>query len=244
MIQANRVAAILAVFVVLSFASFSQSSQPIPAMAQEPTPSYYLYLPLIEKPPLLPGVYLMSSTCTDYTSYGDLHVVGEVYNHTQEIIHSVKVIGDLFDDQGLLIDTDYDYLDIDNVQPEMRVCFHLEFYSLPSNWSRYDLQGTYYHGGDPLPNLSVYADNAYLDAYGDYKVLGMIRNDDTRRVSFVKPVITLYDAANRVVDCDYTYANVSDLNPGDSSSFEETFWEELDYSVVTRYQILVNGRIR
>jgi hypothetical protein len=233
------IAAVTTVLFILSLASLSQSPPGPVAMAQEPTPTYQVYLPIVQKPPLPPDVYLMLSTHTYYTSYGDLHIVGEIYNHTQEIIHSVKVYGDLFNENGLLIDTEYDYLDIDNVQPEMKTCFHLEFYD-PPGWSRYELAGTYYHGGNPLPNLTVYADNAYLEADGDYKVLGMIRNDDTRRVTFVKPVVTLLDTAGYVIDCDFTYANIDDLNPGESSSFEETFWER-DYSVVARYRIQVDG---
>jgi len=68
----------------------------------------------------------------------------------------------------------------------------------------------------------------------------MVRNDHGTRVDFVSPVGTVYNAAGKVVGCDFTYVNSTDLDPGQSSSFEMTFLGR-DYSDVTSYQLQVDG---
>jgi hypothetical protein len=86
----------------------------------------------------------------------------------------------------------------------------------------------------------VFNDSGFLEYDGDYRVVGIVRNDHGIRVEYVQPVITLYDSGGRVIDCGYTYINAYHLDSGGSRSFEETFYYR-DYSVVTSYQIVVDG---
>lgn len=60
------IVAVTTVLFILSLASLSQSPLRAVAMAQEPTPTYQIYLPIVQKPPLPPDVYLMQ--CVNYSS--------------------------------------------------------------------------------------------------------------------------------------------------------------------------------
>jgi hypothetical protein len=176
---------------------------------------------------------------THYVAYGDLHVVGEVFNHTSGIISYLEVYIDLFDSDGRLLDTDWTFTELIDVPPETKACFHL-WLDEPLGWSYYDLYGYYHNGGEPLPTLTVFNDSSFLEYDGDYRVVGIVRNDHGTRVEYVQPVITLYDSGGRVIDCGYTYVNAYHLDPGQSRAFENTFYDR-HYSVVTSYKIVVDG---
>jgi len=88
----------------------------------------------------------------------------------------------------------------------------------------------------PSLNLS----DSYDATFGWYEIIGLVRNDSDRLVQFVSPVATLYDASGMARDCDFTYVNSTDLDPGQSSSFDMLSTGR-DFSDITSYRIQVDG---
>ena len=106
----------------------------------------------------------------------------------------------------------------------------------------YELESpTYWTDGTPLPRLTVVSRNGSYDStFGWYRVNGQVRNDEPTMVKYVKPAISLYDGAGRIVGCGFTYVNSTDLAPGQTSSFS-TSVSGRDFQNVTSFSIQVDG---
>lgn len=182
---------------------------------------------------------------SNHTSYVDsidyLNVVGEVENTTSNHLQFVRITGNFFGSGGQLLDTDFTYIWLNNLPAGQKTCFKL-WLPEPVGWSYYQFESvSYWTDGEPLPNLYLYNHSGSYDpTFGWYEIIGMVRNDHGTRVDFVSPVGTVYNAAGKVLGCDFTYVNSTDLDPGQSSSFEMTFLGR-DYSDVTSYRLQVDG---
>jgi len=71
------------------------------------------------------------------------------------------------------------------------------------------------------------------DFEGDIKFLGEIKNDGDAKALFVKITFTMKDSGGSVIDTDFAYVNSTDLDPGQTSSFE--CWTSTPYSQVSTY---------
>jgi len=58
------------------------------------------------------------------------------------------------------------------------------------------------------------------DFSGDIKFLGEIKNQGEAKALFVNITFTLKDSSGNVIDTDFTYVSSTDLDPGQTSSFE------------------------
>lgn len=187
------------------------------------------------------GVYILPNHTSYIDSIDYYHVVGEVLNNTPNYLRFVRITANLFNSSGQLIDTDYTYIYLDNLEPGARTCFNL-FFSNSAGASYYLFEPVSYStDGEPLPNLTAINYSGSYDAtFGWYEIIGMVRNDSGSYVSYVSPVGTLYNSSGSVVGCDYTYVNSTDLAVGQSSAFEMLFTGR-DYSDVSSYRIQVDG---
>lgn len=164
------------------------------------------------------GVSILN-THTTYKVSSYRYVVGEVYNNTSAYLQFVKVAVNFFNG-GQLVGTDYSYIHLDNLHPYEKTCFSI-ILDNPSAWTHYTFESpTYWNDGTARPNLTIttHSGGVYQTSY--YRVIGQIRNDEPSEVTFVSAVATLYNSTGKVVDCDYSYVNSTDLNPGATSSFE------------------------
>jgi len=173
-----------------------------------------------------------------------LHVVGEVANNTANHLRYVKITANFFDSNGKLLDTEFTYTWLDNLPANNKTCFHILLQN-PASWSYYELENpTYWTDGRPLPNLAILNDSgSYNPTFGWYEIIGQVRNDHGARVNYVSPVGTIYTASGTVVGCDFTYVNSTNLDPGQTSSFEMTF-SGRNYSDVTSYRLQVDGDLQ
>jgi len=71
------------------------------------------------------------------------------------------------------------------------------------------------------------------DYSGDIKFLGEIKNDGDAKALFVKITFTMKNSGGSVIDTDFTYVNSTDLDPGQTSSFE--CYTDAPYSQVASY---------
>lgn len=188
------------------------------------------------------GVTILPNHSWYVDSIDYLHIVGEVYNNTNNILRFVEINVNIFNGSGGLIDTDFTYTTLENLQPHDKTCFHL-FVPLPQDWSYYEFEPVqYWTDGTAAPKLTIYNHSGSYDSYwGWYEILGMVRNDGNVIYDFVQPIATLYNASNTVIGCDFTYSNTYTLDPGQSSAFEITILGR-DYSDVASYRLQVDGR--
>ncbi len=172
---------------------------------------------------------------------GHLRIVGEVRNHTPGHLRSVRITAKLFREDGYLLDSEVGHTKLNKLPPGDRTCFDVLFWDQPANWSYYDFQINFRHGGAPLPNLNTLGEAGSQDpASGWYIIAGQIRNDHGTRVEYVKPVGTLYDAGGAVVDCQFTFVDTVHLENGQTSDFELTF-RKRGYDQVRSYRLQVDG---
>jgi hypothetical protein len=71
------------------------------------------------------------------------------------------------------------------------------------------------------------------DFEGCIKFLGEIRNQGDGKALFVKITFTMKDSSDNVIGTDFTYVNSTDLNPGQTSSFE--CWTDVLLSTVSSW---------
>ncbi len=88
--------------------------------------------------------------------------------------------------------------------------------------------------------LAIPDHTASTDSNGYYKILGMVRNDNSFKVTSVNVVGTLYDASGRAVGCSSSYVNSYDIDPGQSSAFKINF-SDRDFSDVVDYRLQAVG---
>jgi len=71
------------------------------------------------------------------------------------------------------------------------------------------------------------------DYSDDIKFLGEIKNEGDAKALFVKITFTMKDSGGNVIDTDFTFVNSTDLDPGQTSSFE--CYTDAPYSQVDSY---------
>jgi hypothetical protein len=213
---------------------------------------YHSYLPVVFKPnpptptptspPPSKGVYVLSNHSFYVTSWGSLHIVGEVINDTDDHVSWLEISANLFDSNGQLLDTELTFAALNNLAKGDKTCFDLIFLAPPTGWSSYQFENpTYSTGGEPLLDMVVFNDSGrYIPDYGEYEIIGQVRNDNSTRVEYVTPIGTLYDASGKVIGCDYSAVNATDLDPGQVSGFKITYYGR-DYVDVRSYRLQVDG---
>ena len=205
---------------------------------------FNIYLPLIMKAEPTPepeGVYILPNHTSHVSSIDYLVIYGEVMNNTNFNLRFVRIHANVFNSNGQLLDTDYTYTRLDNVPAGDKACFRMS-HPAPEGWAYYEFEPVSYKtDGEPLPNLLVFnLSGRYKTTTGSYEIIGQITNNHGSKVSWVRPVGTLYNASNQVVGCDFTYVNGTDLEAGETSSFKMTTTGR-DYSDVTNYTIQIDG---
>ena len=190
-----------------------------------------------------PGdVDVLSNHSHHVSSIGSLWIVGEVHNGTSDDLRFVRVTANVFSSSGQLLDTDYSYVSLDNLPAGEKGCFNVLFSPEPPGWGYYVFEDpTYRTDGDNLPHLTVVNDSGSYDAtFGDYEIIGLVRNDHGSRVEYVSPIGTLYDGPGTVIGCDFTYVSSTHLDPGQTSSFKLWYFGR-DYSDAASYRVQVDG---
>lgn len=71
--------------------------------------------------------------------------------------------------------------------------------------------------------------NSYIDSINWLHVVGVIQNDGTKNLKYVKVNATFYDKSNNVVDSDFTYAYMDILTPQEKSPFDVLVSDPANY---------------
>src|SRR5919204_1288397 len=70
------------------------------------------------------GIPILSSSIIR-TGYGSVYLVGEVRNDLPDVLKYVKVVATFYNSGGRLIDTDFTYIDLDQLKPGEESTFRL-----------------------------------------------------------------------------------------------------------------------
>ena len=206
-------------------------STPTPTLTPVPTPT-----------PIPLDVQILPNDSHYVDSIDYLNVVGEVLNNTSYDLSFVEITATFFNASGQPVDHGSAYIYLEDLPAWGYTCFEISV-PVPSGWAYYQFEApTYYTDGHPLPNLTILNDGGSYDpTFGSYDITGDVRNDEQVRVTFVSPVATLYNNLGKVVGCDSTYVDSTNLAPGQISSFDITFFSR-DYSDVTFYRLQVDAK--
>jgi len=113
-------------WVYLPYISRQESPTPTPTLTPTPTVTP-TNTPTSTQTPLPSGVYVLPNHSYYQTSWGSLHIVGEVMNNTSNHLTFVKISANLFSSGGQLLDTDYTYIYLDDLPAGHKTCFDVLF---------------------------------------------------------------------------------------------------------------------
>lgn len=195
--------------------------------------------PAPPSPPPADGVFIQNSTVQE-DFFGDVLLVGEVFNNTDSKLDFVRVSANIFNGNSLVA-TDFTFTSTDIVPPRSRACFRMfTDYSGPFTAVRYE-PVSYLLTADPIPNIRAINVSRSPDFFGDFRLLGQLRNNSGTTVDFAKVTATLYRNDGKVIDCDFTFPNNSTLSPGQSSGFE--MFTSTPDSMVSNFSLQTDGNL-
>jgi hypothetical protein len=215
------------------------------ASPEDQASSFPVYLPIAfrHNHDILSEVVILSSSNHYLTTWGSLHVLGELQNNTGGTIYNVWVSARLYDRNQNLLRSDSNLIMLDYLAPGEQTCFDFVFDPPPANWSKYEFQPASYETGAPGPWLIFENTDGYRDTDSGgravYVVNGRIRNLSGGRVQAVKAVATLYNSNGKVLGCssDYIHTSGLALNHNATGTFEVTFWDRPSYTDVRDFRL-------
>jgi hypothetical protein len=223
----------------VSASIYKQTYLPIVYRQATPTPTEVPATPTAT--PFPPGVQVLPVSFT-YKSGNMMHVVGEVFNNTNESLYGVMVTVNFFNALGYFIDTGSTLLIPFNLPERERGCFSI-IMDYPPNWSYYIFDTPTYDIGSSSPDLTINAVNAWYNSdSGDYEIIGQVVNEGVQISYNVSVGGTLYNVSDEPVGCNYYDVDSINLDPGGTSTFD-LFYDGLDrnYNDVTQYRLRVTG---
>ena len=195
---------------------------------------------LQQPPPITPAtagsngnVSILSSSQYS-TEFGSTYIVGEVRNDLSDVVQYVQIVGRFYDSNGLLIDTDFTYTDLDLLRPGEKSPFSLivsdesvaqriDSYTLAVNWDPVFADPSAIAAATVL---TIQEGEHRINEFGWYEIVGEVVNGGTDDTEFVKVVATFYDETGQVINTDFTYTDPSDIPTGQSAPFELTVTDE------------------
>ncbi len=184
-------------------------------------------------------------------SYDLLVVVGEVQNVGPNIIDFVRVVGTFYaSDETLLAGNNARALTT-QILPQQKTPFYLVFPLTDSltgsswNPTSIDYLTIFVNYAEPTESsqyqgLEISSHESSTDAYGYYKVTGVVKNTGTQSTSQASVVATFYNSTGSVVAVGLSYLTPSSITPGSTASF--TIYP-LDYPAVigqiSSYSLLI-----
>lgn len=192
-----------------------------PIVIKQPSPT-----PTASVTPTPAKLYVLDNYSHYVTSWGTLHLVGEVWNNTGKDVAGVQVKAQVYNRDDKLLANQTVQLYLEDLPADGTTCFDVIFFGDEvKGFSSYEFsEPTYARTGKDLPELTGSSISGnYDDETGDYEIKGSLKNQDDSRLSCVRAVGTLYNKSGKVVGCDYAYTSSVDLNVNQTSSFTILF---------------------
>lgn len=150
---------------------------------------------------------------------GYYHVVGEVQSTADTALYFIKITAVFYNSTDAVIATLNAYPMIDVLLPGRKSPFNILLYNTHVHHYTLTLAASYVT--DPLPlGLEILSQNSSVDISGTMHITGQIKNIGSERATSVELLATFYNASGNVVDASYDYSTPSDLDSGQTASFE------------------------
>jgi hypothetical protein len=153
-----------------------------------------------------------------------VNIIGVIENQGDLPLEYVKIAVNLSDAEGNFLDTDYTYSVLDIIWPGQKSPFWLRIRDITTDQLGYDLileaDGVDPAEVDEIPmgpeGLEISDSAAKWGDYA-YEIAGIVTNNTSQPVEYVKIAGVLYDTNGHIMGTDYTYTTL-DVIPADSSS--------------------------
>lgn len=150
------------------------------------------------------------------------HIVGEMFNSTDDWLEYVRIVATFYDASGTMIGSDFAYTELDVIPPGDRGVFDLgvDASTVGGDVASYDLQ---VQGRPPLnipyQGLVVEVSNQYEQR--DYWHLeGLVRNAGGSDCEYVRVVAGFYDSTDNIVGVSFTYTKIDVVAAGSQAPFD------------------------
>jgi hypothetical protein len=167
-----------------------------------------------------PVVAILSDS--SYIESGYFHVVGEVQNLGSLNLQYVKITATFYDSANNVIATGFTFTGIDVLVPQQKSPFDVSSY--PSQdlvVDHYKVVVSDYSSTTNQPYRSLVAQGVTTSAeFGYYQIKGEVKNTGTRTATYVKLVVTYYNAEGKVIGIAFTFTNPIDIDAGQTAQFD------------------------
>lgn len=145
-------------------------------------------------------------------------MIGVILNDTTSNQRIDDIVVTFYDAQGAIVGSCSPYPMAYYMAPGQKAPFKKWVDDEPETWVRYTVEVYHDETSDEPLNFSFSNVNSFYDGDGDLHVVGRITNNDSRETSLLRAYVTLYDAADEIVNCESKY--LPDLDPGQSTTFD------------------------
>jgi hypothetical protein len=160
----------------------------------------------------------------DYAdSLGQVHIIGEVQNDSDNVVTLVQIEATLFDENDQVIDRPSGRVFIDVIRPGEKSAFHLVFFDSEqsSNISSYEIRVNSEITEEGKPRmLEVNVGEGYIDEMGQHHVVGEVKNNGDAAATFIEVSAAMYDRDGSVVDAISGSTVPLSLLPGETAQFD------------------------
>ncbi len=225
--------------------SFELLSQPtaIPANTKIPAPTE---ITISATPTEVKKIYEFLST-SDYESSfgGGDNVVGVIRYNGSQTIASPEIVVTLRDTAKTIVATEKAFTVPSIVRPGGLIPFKVSFFNQTQEWATYTTEiqanpidsfskGFYYDEFEFIESKIVAGGSSSTGP----KIIGTVKNIGTKGASSVQIIGALFDAKDEVVDVSSGFSKISEVAPGDTSTFEIDFSND---EAAVRYELVVTS---
>lgn len=180
--------------------------------------------------------------------YNDLYLVGTLTNNSDQVASISDLAAALFDSNGALVTAGSSSVSVRYLEPGESGPFRINL-SPPEDLAasltdyRFYIDAQVYSETDKY-ELTFSDHYDYLDAYGNFHLVGQITNNSTTSLN-ISLLAALYDDNGNVVDASSISLPISSLAPGETIPYDFDSWGPVNYAagaydVATKYEVFVD----
>jgi serine protease len=174
-------------------------------------------------PPPPPGAIATRNTSWYVDGFGDIRVVGEVYNDLDRPIGLVEVAADLYSDSDVLLAWEFGYACLFTIPAESDSPYEVLISDPPPGVDHVEVEITFFLDPPfepPVEGLDAAITNVFGDTFDLRHVQGTITNNSPDAYDFVNACVASYDDSGTVLRTGWAFADPDTLGPGASANFE------------------------
>lgn len=176
-------------------------------------------------------------------SINTLHFVGTIQNSGTVDLSLTEIVVNLRDDAGTLVGTASSYSSLDVIKVGETSPFHIIFLESPSNWTNHEVlvQGSENSFIQSYRDFEVIAPQGKAGDFGDYEIVGEIKNIGGQDAQFVKVIAILYDQSGKILGVEFTYTTLDKVVAGGTSPFQILVFSIAE-GQIDHFDLIVEGQ--